>query len=458
MSELRQTGSGSSPPWSLRTKRTVALIILILIGLLVWRLSDIWPPVVVAAVLAYLLSPIVSFFERLMPFIRRGSTKRWIAVFLTLVVVITLIVLVMVLIIPPLISQFEQFSEGLPELAERMAEDVNEFLEKPISIGPYTFVPQNMIEQSLGVTEPEQLPSFDLVTALQNIVTSLFSPVVGVVSSAVNGIIWAVFVITLMVYMMSDGPRFLEEMVEFSEPEYRDDVRNLLREIGVVWNAYLRGQLILCATMGVVVFITASILGVRSPLVLGTISALLEFIPNLGPALALVPAATFAFFFPSSTIPGLSGPLFALVVIVAWTALQNIEAVLLVPRVMGGSLNLHPLVVLVAVLAGASLGGALGVILAAPVVATVRVFSIYIYRKLKDQDPFPLSEAQAPPEPAGWMVWLGKVWDKVSLSLRDFGVKLANAAMLRLRVLLAAAMSAIRARLADIVARRGHPR
>src|SRR5699024_405686 len=97
-------------------------------------------------------------------------------------------------------------------------------------------------------------------------------------------------------------------------------------------------------------------------------------------------------------LPFLEGVPFMLTVIVVWTLLRNIEAVILVPRVMGGSLNLHPFVVMVGVLAGAAVGGALGVVLAAPIIASVRVFGQYIYGKLSDTDPFPPSRrVDAPP-------------------------------------------------------------
>src|SRR5690606_2600198 len=102
------------------------------------------------------------------------------------------------------------------------------------------------------------------------------------------------------------------------------------------------------------------------------------------------PALVLALFTDSLTLPFLpAGVTFALVVAVVYVAIQNFEAVVVVPRVMGGSLNLHPLVIIVGVLAGASLAGALGVILAAPIIASMRVIGQYIYGKLLDKPPFP---------------------------------------------------------------------
>jgi predicted PurR-regulated permease PerM len=141
--------------------------------------------------------------------------------------------------------------------------------------------------------------------------------------------------------------------------------------------------------MGLVSFIIASLLGGPNPLILGVLSGLLEFIPSIGSGLAIFPAALMALTSESATIPFLEGAPFAIVAVIAWATLQNVEAIILVPRVMGGSLNLHPFVVIVAIIAGASLAGVLGIILAAPMVASLRVFGQYIYGKLMDRDPFP---------------------------------------------------------------------
>jgi hypothetical protein len=107
-----------------------------------------------------------------------------------------------------------------------------------------------------------------------------------------------------------------------------------------------------------------------------------------------------------------------LVVIVVWTALQNIEAVFLVPRIMGDSLHLHPLVVVIAVMGGAALAGALGVILAAPFVASGRVIAQYIYGKIMNTDPFPILDEDVPKEPPTfWAKQFKSLWKFVKSRL-----------------------------------------
>jgi phosphoglycolate phosphatase len=111
-------------------------------------------------------------------------------------------------------------------------------------------------------------------------------------------------------------------------------------------------------------------------------------IPTFGPVLATIPALLVAFFLGSTYLP-LSNFWFAVLVLGIYTLIQQLENAYLVPRIMGRRLQLHPVVVFIGVLAGGLLFGALGVLLAAPIIGTLRVVLSYIYAKLLDEDPFP---------------------------------------------------------------------
>jgi predicted PurR-regulated permease PerM len=389
-----------SPVWSLRTRRTIMLILLFVAGVFAWRLAAIWPPVIVSLILAYLLSPAVTLVQRLIPF-GSENVRRTIATVLVFVMALLTIVLVFLTLVPAIVAQMRQFGEALPTLLSQIQADLEATLSVPITIGSQAYIPLEVLStlQDGGagstLSSPEEI---SVVSVIQDFLASLTVPVLGALGSALSGILTLIFVLTMIFYLMKDGPHFIDEIeMSVAEP-YRNDIRYVFNRLGQVWNAYLRGQLILSLSMGSVVFLSATVLGVRSPLVLGLISALLEFIPNLGPALALLPAAAFALFFPSTTIAGLEGVFFMLVVVIVWTGLQNLEAIFLVPRIMGDSLDLHPFVVIVAVIGGASLAGALGVILAAPVVASLRLLWDYLYLKLFQVPESTLPDG-LPPEP-----------------------------------------------------------
>jgi predicted PurR-regulated permease PerM len=196
--------------------------------------------------------------------------------------------------------------------------------------------------------------------------------------------------LVMLFYLMRDGPAFAEYLVNVIPESYRGDMLRLMRELGIIWNGYLRGQLLLNLSVGVATYIVALILGLPQPLLLALVAGFLELIPNIGPTIAALPAVLFALATPSSTIPSLdAGLVYALVVLIAYTGIQQVESIFLVPRILGGSLDLHPFVVLVSIVIAADIAGILGVILAAPSAATLRLGVRYLRGKLLDEELFP---------------------------------------------------------------------
>jgi predicted PurR-regulated permease PerM len=388
----------TSPYWTARTKRTVAIIAVVVIGLAIWRLNEVLPIVIVSVILAYLLSPVARFIDqRILVFGRFESRPhRTLAVLLTIISVITVFIIVILVVVPVILNQFEEFGQNLPRILGSLSSDIERVLSEPVviggeplMIGGEPFIPLERIQQVLGAQGSGQPMQFDFVGTTQSLFGSLSGPAFSFVGGAFTAVINLVFLLTMTFYLMRDGHLFISRLVEFTPTAYRNDVRRMLYELAQVWSAYLHGQIILGLVMGTVVFTVATLLGVPNPFLLGTLSGLLEFIPNIGPALALFPAALLALSSTSNTLSFLSGVPFAIVVIIVWTALQNIEAIFLVPRIVGGRLNLHPFIVIIAIIGGASLVGALGIILAAPMVASARVLLQYLYGKLTDQNLFP---------------------------------------------------------------------
>jgi predicted PurR-regulated permease PerM len=175
----------------------------------------------------------------------------------------------------------------------------------------------------------------------------------------------------------------------------------------LIWNAYLRGQVLLALIIGIVVAVVLSVLGVSNALALGLLSGVLEFLPIIGPVIGTA-AAVLVAVFQSSNYLGLSPLIYGLLVLGVMIAIQQIENHVLVPRIVGGALDLHPVAVMVGVLMGASLAGLLGAILAAPVLATLKLFAVYVWRKMLDLDPFPESDSpEEQVEPATGPRWFG---------------------------------------------------
>lgn len=392
-----------SSDWSVRTKRTVALLMLLAGVALLFLVREILPIVLISALVAFILNPLVTLLTRTvlaLPFIPQKTRRSWAVVF-AFAIVIFFIVAALLLILPILGQQIQEFVATIPALLRDFEQQLEQtlgqpltFNNEPILINGEQFIPLERLAELTGTTnlsEAIQLGNLDIEAAIQtaiNSVPSISGPAFSFLGGAFNTLINMTFLIMMTFYLSKDGGLFLQRLVQIAPDEQRHDVAHLLHDLGYVWNAYLRGQLILCLVIGFAVYMAATVVGLPNAAFLGLLAGVLEFIPNIGPFIALIPAAFLGLVSQSTTLPFLEGVPFMLVVIVVWTLIQNVEAVFLVPRIMGDSLDLHPYVVIVGVLAGGALAGPLGIILAAPMIASGRVLLTYIYGKLTGREPF----------------------------------------------------------------------
>ncbi len=386
----------TSPPIDNRSKRTIVVIALVLVGILIWLVAGALPLIVVALVVAFLLNPLTTFLERRVLRWLPGS-RGW-AILLTYLLVFLLIIVLLLIILPSLFQQLADFADELPAQLDTLQTQLRDALSQPLTfngevilINGAPFVPYDQLTAALGESPTSAIipEDFDIIGVVRGAFSSLTAPTFRILGGAFTTLINSVLLLTMMFYLLKDGTHFVNSIISAVPPDYRSDARQIALRLRDVWNAYLRGQLILSSFIGIVVTAAATALGIPNAPVLGVISFTLEFVPNIGPLIALIPASLLALLSESATIPGLSGVGFALVVVVVWTIIQNIQAIFVTPRVMGDSLDLHPIVVIIGVILGARLSGVLGVILAAPTIASVRVIGGYFYRKILDLPPFP---------------------------------------------------------------------
>lgn len=365
--------------WSLAAKRTIIIGVVIAAVWLINSTRSVWPPVILTFILAYILSPIADFFAT------RLRCNRTLVVVVIYLILIAIIIIIPAMFIPYLIATIENFIEDVPEYIEL----VGEFFQQPLIFGEFSIEIQDVYDQ--------------VSSSIQGVLTSLTSQTLNILSNIATALLWTFFILVASFYLVKDAEIVTRWIDEVTPPGYRHDARMLRIRIAASWNAFLRGQLTLCVTMGVVVGATMAVLGLPNALMIGALFGFLEFIPNFGPTIATVPTVLIAFF-QGSELWDIDNTWFAVLIIVVSTLLQQLENSLLVPRIMGQSLNLHPLVVLISALIGARLAGVLGILLAAPTVATLRVVAEYTYYRLLDLPPFPdepkvEQEPETPEEP-----------------------------------------------------------
>jgi len=353
-----------SPSWGRTTKQWIVAIWLIVGALAIYTLWNLVLPLALAVLLAYMMNPLVDGI------VARFRLPRLLVTALVYLVLVVLISLAPILIVP----------EGFIQPISRAQLDLNKILlSLRDSIASYGTL--RVAGYVVDPTQVYQLVLDNLQASLSQVAPRSVNVFFGVATGFATTVLWLILILVVSFYLVKDSPSILDYIDSQLPPPYRDEVWNLIYTIGDVWNAFLRGQLLLGSVIGVTVGVSMFVLGVSNAAVLGLIAGILEIVPNLGPIISMIPAILIALFQGSSHLP-ISNGWFVLIVLGTYTLIQQIENNVLVPRIIGGSVDLHPVVVLVGAVAGASIGGILGIFLAAPTLATVRVLAGYAYGKL----------------------------------------------------------------------------
>ena len=230
-----------------------------------------------------------------------------------------------------------------------------------------------------------------ILQPLSSALKSVMETGANLVGAAFSRAAMIVFIFLTSIYISLDADTYRRGILKAIPVDFQPEISMLLARIERMWNAFFQGELRLMLVIGVITTIGLTALGVPGALYLGIIAGLLEIIPTVGPIIAAVPAVIVALVQGSAYLP-IGNLAFAGLIILFYILVQQVENNLIVPRVLGDAVELPPLVVMTGAVIGASVGGILGVMLATPVIAFGREILGYLYRKLLDQEPFPIEE------------------------------------------------------------------
>ncbi len=370
-----------SPRWSANTKFIVLLVILAVVGFFLIRFQALVAPVILAVMTAYLLNPAVIALTK---YLRLPRAVAALAVYAVLILLLVALVGGAGLLLQ------QQFS-GLLTTAQIFVNSIPAWIAglsaKPVAIGPFKF---DLSSADVSVLQNALLPT------ARDSIGRITVWMTGAASGVASFLGWAVFVFTVSIYLILDLDALQKSILRMVPEDYQQDAGRLLARLGPIWNAYLRGQLVLGLIIGSVVTATMGLLGVRYALILGLIAALMDFIPILGWYLAVGSEILVAMFQPSNWL-GLSPVTFTIVVAIAALVLQQIKISFFIPRVMQTHLKVHPVVLIIGVLIGATLLGFTGLLLSAPIIATASLFGKYVRAKLFNLQPWEDLETQRIP-------------------------------------------------------------
>jgi predicted PurR-regulated permease PerM len=342
----------------------VTATLIVLAAYLLVRFWVVVTPLLIAGIVAYILSPLVGRLEQ------RLKLPRWLATLLVYLVLITALLTVPALIIPVIIERLGLLGAALEDIVEI----IETTMIDSITIGEFTFESAQIVDQAVG--------------ALRDLIEPVFGRTLGLAFGVLSSVVMAVFIIVISFYLVKDSLK-LRRWVRSLPPEsYREDFRRLALQVNEVWGSFFRGQLMLALVVGTGFILAGYILGLPFALAMGVLAGLMEFVPSVGHTIWITIASILIYFLGSSWIP-VPNWVMMVIVIGLHMIFAQFDLNYLIPRIIGRRINLHPLVIILGIIAGASVAGVLGVVLAAPTIATARVLGRYLYANLFDQDPFP---------------------------------------------------------------------
>lgn len=320
------------------------------IGLL-WVTRAILTPFLFALVLAYLLAPLVEVF------VRHGIHRIW-AILMVYALLGIALAAAMIYMIPLLVQESVHVIHMVPSLVLGTQRTWDVWLRRlhqaPIPASLRTAITGTGIHlqgQLLGV--------------LKNLISAMFGLVPGVLSLIIAPV--------LGFYFLKDLERIRMRFWDIVPVEWRSSMFKLGFDVDRTLNGFIRGQLTVALVVGILSTIWVLILGIPFPLLIGALVTVTDVIPYVGPIAGALPAVFLALNI---------SPLTALYTIFGFVAVHQLEGAVIAPKVMGESVGLHPLVVVFAILAGGELGGIIGLLVAVPTAAVLKVFLGHLYRRL----------------------------------------------------------------------------
>jgi len=332
-------------------------------GLVLYRVRSVLPPLALAMLLAYILNPLVGLLRKA-KLSRTGAT-----IIVYLLLLVFALAAIPSILVPPLVQELISIDVDFTAIFDSLRQ----------------LIVRYRTVEFLGFSIDLYRVFVDIQSDLAAFVGSLASQSVAILRGAASSALWLIFILIISFYLLKDAEQITSYLGGLAPPEYQEELSLLMKEIGETWDSFLRGQIILSSAVGGITAVTMWTVGVKNALLLGILAGILEIIPNLGPILATLPGVALAFFLGSEHL-ALSNGWFALLVAGLYVAIQQVENNFLVPRIIGRSVNLHPVVVIVGAIGGAMVGGVLGILLAAPVLGSARILGGYLYRKFLQID------------------------------------------------------------------------
>jgi predicted PurR-regulated permease PerM len=339
------------------SRRWQMLAITVVIALVIWLLAPVLMPFAVAAMLAYLGDPMANRLERL-------GVGRTLAVSIVFVVLILIIGASLLLLVPLIARQVENLVENFPRYVEWAKDTVLPWLQAKLHLDPNAFDTDRLvaeIKENIG----------SIGTVIGKLSRSGFGVVMWLTNLVLIPVVWF--------YLLRDWDRLVAWIDRMLPRSIEPTIAHLARESDAVLGAFVRGQLLVMLALAIYYGVALTLIGISVGPLIGMVAGLLSFVPYLG----------FITGFAAAIIASLvqhGDWTHLLMVVGVFVVGQLLEGYVLVPRLVGEKIGLHPVAVIFAVLAGGYLFGFLGVLLALPAASVILVLLRYLAQRYKQSD------------------------------------------------------------------------
>jgi len=348
----------SAERWKQTLVKAWALIgVLILIGgfgMLLGRVSSALVPFGVGLLVVLLLRRPVALLATRM--------SRTLAVALCYLVAILVAAIALVFLIPPAYAQIVAFANALPGYVQAAYRIWDAWVVHPRA---GTGIPVWLQDAVLALKD-------QVVASAGTWSSAIASTALATGSSIATGVVEFVLALIIGFFTLVDLPRLQNEINTLAGPKRRDELAHFAATLSRVMGGWVKGTLIQSAVVATLVSIGLAVIGVPYALAIGLIAGVLNIVPYVGPAITALLAATAGLFV---------SPWAAAWAVVVVFAVQQLDSLVMAPRIMGEQVDLHPLLVVFALLVGASLFGVPGMVLSVPVAAIIKAMFVFWYEK-----------------------------------------------------------------------------
>lgn len=327
-----------------------------------WRyvlspISVIFPPIAIALVIVYLLNPLVTRMER------RGI-RRGLAVAVIYVVFVAAVATALAFLIPVIARQIGGFIDELPRYISKLTTEVNEFAARRGSKFRINLSSEDILET---------------IQANRETIVSLVGGVKSVASSILHVFITIVLGGILSIYLLLDLPKIQRGVRQAIPERRRDELLEVGEKVGRALGGFFRGQLLVALFVGIASAVGLTIVKLPFAIVIGLIAGIFNLVPLIGPFIGAIPAVFIGL---------LSGePIRALYAVIVLLVVQQIDNHIISPNVMGRTVRLHPITVMLALLAGGTIAGIFGMLMVVPGVAAAKIVGQHFWHRRAELAP-----------------------------------------------------------------------